>query len=72
VINLDPNTAIAFVAEGSNVRRQLKVFAQNQELVMAPFPIPQNLHTSTPYLPVKTSCWSAVTLKLSSQLSIGY
>lgn len=35
MINLDTNTAIAFVAEGSTVRHQLKAFVQNQQLVMA-------------------------------------
>jgi len=35
VINLDTNTAIAFVAEGSTVRHQLKAFVQNQQLMMA-------------------------------------
>jgi len=35
VINLDTNTAISFVAEGSTVRHQLKAFVQNQQLVMA-------------------------------------
>jgi Protein of unknown function (DUF1308) len=35
VINLDTNTAIAFVAEGSTVRYQLRSFVQNQQLVMA-------------------------------------
>jgi hypothetical protein len=34
VINLDTNTAIAFVAEGSPVRHQLKAFVGNQQLVM--------------------------------------
>lgn len=35
MINLDTNTAIAFVAEGSTVRHQLKAFVQSQQLVMA-------------------------------------
>ncbi|MGG6267658.1 DUF1308 domain-containing protein [Leptolyngbya sp. AN03gr2] len=35
MINLDTNTAIAFVAEGSTVRHQLKAFVQNQQLIMA-------------------------------------
>jgi len=35
VINLDTNTAIAFVAEGSTVRYQLRAFVQNQQLLMA-------------------------------------
>lgn len=35
MINLDTNTAIAFVAEGSTIRYQLKAFVQNQQLVMA-------------------------------------
>ncbi|MER3434516.1 MAG: DUF1308 domain-containing protein [Leptolyngbya sp. ERB_1_1] len=35
MINLDTNTAIAFVAEGSTVRHQLKAFVQNQQLMMA-------------------------------------
>jgi predicted nucleic acid-binding protein len=35
VINLDTNTAIAFVAEGSTVRHQLKALVQNQQMVMA-------------------------------------
>ncbi|OUL33415.1 DUF1308 domain-containing protein [Nostoc sp. 106C] len=34
MINLDTNTAIAFVAEGSTIRYQLRVFVQNQQLVM--------------------------------------
>ncbi len=34
MINLDTNTAIAFVAEGSPVRHQLKSFVSNQQLVM--------------------------------------
>jgi predicted nucleic acid-binding protein len=34
VINLDTNTAIAFVAEGSNIRYQLKAFVQGQQLVI--------------------------------------
>jgi hypothetical protein len=34
VIDIDNNTAIAFVAEGSPVRRQLKAFVSNQQLVM--------------------------------------
>jgi hypothetical protein len=34
VINLDTNTAIAFVAQGSAVRVQLRAFVQNQQLVM--------------------------------------
>jgi hypothetical protein len=34
VINLDMNTAIDFVAEGSPIRHQLKAFAGNQQLVM--------------------------------------
>jgi predicted nucleic acid-binding protein len=34
VINLDTNTAIAFVAEGSPVRHQLRAFVDNQQLVM--------------------------------------
>jgi Protein of unknown function (DUF1308) len=34
VINLDTNTAIAFVAEDSSVRHQLKAFVGNQQLVM--------------------------------------
>ncbi|KAM3089764.1 DUF1308 domain-containing protein [Phormidesmis sp. 146-35] len=35
MINLDTNTAIAFVAEGSTVRYQLRTFVQTQQLVMA-------------------------------------
>ncbi len=35
MINLDTNTAIAFVAEGSTIRYQLRAFVQNQQLVMA-------------------------------------
>jgi len=35
VINLDTNTAIAFVAEGATVRYQLRRFVQTQQLVMA-------------------------------------
>lgn len=35
MINLDTNTAVAFVAEASTVRYQLKAFVQNQQLVMA-------------------------------------
>ena len=35
MINLDTNTAISFVAEGSTVRYQLRAFVQNQQLVMA-------------------------------------
>lgn len=35
MINLDTNTAVTFVAEGSTVRYQLKGFVQNQPLVMA-------------------------------------
>lgn len=35
MINLDTNTAIAFVAEGSTVRYQLRTFIQTQQLVMA-------------------------------------
>jgi predicted nucleic acid-binding protein len=34
VINLDTNTAIAFVSEGSPVRHQLRAFVDNQQLVM--------------------------------------
>ncbi|MBV8887987.1 MAG: DUF1308 domain-containing protein [Chroococcidiopsidaceae cyanobacterium CP_BM_RX_35] len=34
MINLDTNTAIAFVAEGSTVRYQLRALVQNQQLVM--------------------------------------
>lgn len=34
MVNLDTNTAIAFVAEGSPVRHQLKAFVNNQQLVM--------------------------------------
>jgi predicted nucleic acid-binding protein len=34
VINLDTNTVIAFVAEGSPVRHQLRAFVDNQQLVM--------------------------------------
>jgi predicted nucleic acid-binding protein len=34
VINLDTNTAIAFVAEGSNIRYQLKAFVQGQQLII--------------------------------------
>ena len=34
MINLDTNTGIAFVAEGSLVRHQLKAFVGNQQLVM--------------------------------------
>ncbi len=34
VINLDTNTAIAFIAEGSNVRHKLRTFVGNQQLVM--------------------------------------
>lgn len=34
MINLDTNTAIAFVAEGSTVRYQLRAFVQSQQLVM--------------------------------------
>ncbi len=35
MINLDTNTAIALVAEGSTVRHQLKAFVLDQQLVMA-------------------------------------
>ena len=35
MINLDTNTAIAFIAEGSTVRYQLRAFVQDQQLVMA-------------------------------------
>lgn len=35
MINLDTNTAIAFVAEGATVRYQLRRFVQTQQLVMA-------------------------------------
>jgi predicted nucleic acid-binding protein len=35
VINLDTNTAIALIAEGSTVRHQLRTFVQGQKLVMA-------------------------------------
>lgn len=35
MINLDTNTAIAFVAEDSTVRYQLRRFVQTQQLVMA-------------------------------------
>ncbi len=35
MINLDTNTAIAFVAERSTVRDELRSFAQNQQMVMA-------------------------------------
>lgn len=34
MINLDTNTAIAFVAEGSNIRYQLKAFVQGQQLII--------------------------------------
>lgn len=34
MINLDTNTAIAFVSEGSPVRHQLRAFVDNQQLVM--------------------------------------
>lgn len=34
MINLDTNTAIAFVAEGSTIRYQLRAFVQNQQLMM--------------------------------------
>jgi rRNA-processing protein FCF1 len=34
VINLDTNTVIAFVAEGSPIRHQLKAFVGNQQPVM--------------------------------------
>jgi rRNA-processing protein FCF1 len=34
VINLDTNTVIAFVAEGSPIRHQLKAFVGNQQLVI--------------------------------------
>jgi predicted nucleic acid-binding protein len=34
VINLDTNTAIAFIAENSPVRQRLKAFVVNQQLVM--------------------------------------
>jgi hypothetical protein len=35
VINLDTGSAIAFIAENSTVRHQLRNFVQNQQLVMA-------------------------------------
>jgi predicted nucleic acid-binding protein len=35
VINLDTNTAITFIAEGSTVRHQLRAFVQDQQLMMA-------------------------------------
>ncbi len=35
MINLDTNTAIAFIAEGSTVRHQLRAFVQDQQLMMA-------------------------------------
>jgi hypothetical protein len=34
VINLDTNTVIAFVSEGSPVCHQLRAFVDNQQLVM--------------------------------------
>jgi predicted nucleic acid-binding protein len=34
VINLDTNSAIAFVAENSTVRQPLRAFGQNQQLLM--------------------------------------
>lgn len=34
MINLDTNTVIGFVAEGSTIRYQLRAFVQNQQLVM--------------------------------------
>lgn len=34
MINLDTNTAIAFIAEGSTIRYQLRQFVGNQQLVM--------------------------------------
>lgn len=34
MINLDTNTAIAFIAEGSTVRYQLRAFVNQQRLVM--------------------------------------
>lgn len=35
MVNLDTNTAIAFIAEGSTVRHQLRAFVQDQQLMMA-------------------------------------
>lgn len=35
MINLDTNTAITFIAEGSTVRHQLRAFVQDQQLMMA-------------------------------------
>jgi predicted nucleic acid-binding protein len=35
VINLDTNTAIAFIAQASPIRHQLKAIVRNQQLVMA-------------------------------------
>lgn len=35
MINLDTNTAIVFVAEGSTVRYELRLFVHGQQLVMA-------------------------------------
>jgi hypothetical protein len=35
VVNLDTNSVIAFIAEGSTVRHQLRIFVQDQQLVMA-------------------------------------
>jgi len=34
VINLDTNTAVAFIAEGSPVRYELRVFVNNQQMIM--------------------------------------
>lgn len=35
MINLDTNTAIAFIAEASTIRQQLRAFVTDQQLVMA-------------------------------------
>jgi Protein of unknown function (DUF1308) len=35
VINIDTGTAIAFIAEGSPVRNELRIVVQNQQIVMA-------------------------------------
>ncbi|MBE9008965.1 DUF1308 domain-containing protein [Pseudanabaenaceae cyanobacterium LEGE 13415] len=35
MINLDTNTAIAFIAEGSTVRNQLRLFVQDQQLIIS-------------------------------------
>ncbi|MEH2025892.1 hypothetical protein [Nostoc sp.] len=35
MINLDTNTAIAFIAEGSHVRHELQAFVNKQQMVIA-------------------------------------